>query len=70
MVGAETVYTHADMTAPIALVVGAEDEGLDERWCAAADLTVAIPLRGRTTDSLNAATAGAILLFEAVRQRG
>ena len=36
-------YTDADLTAPTALVVGAEDEGLDERWRAAADLAVAIP---------------------------
>ena len=56
--------------APAALVVGAEDEGLDGRWRDAADLAVSIPLRGRAADSLNAATAAAVLLFEAVRQRG
>lgn len=69
-VGAETRYTDADLTGPTAFVVGAEDEGLDARWRAAADLTVSIPLRGTAADSLNAATAAAILLFEAVRQRG
>jgi TrmH family RNA methyltransferase len=70
VVGAPTAYTETDLTQPTALVVGAEDEGLGERWRAAADEHVAIPLRGRTADSLNAATAAAILLFEAVRQRG
>ena len=40
------------------------------RWREAADVAVAIPQRGTATDSLNAATAAAILLFEAVRQRG
>ncbi len=70
VVGAETAYTEANLTAPTALVVGAEDNGLDERWRAAVDLAVSIPVRGRTADSLNAATAAAILLFEAVRQRG
>jgi TrmH family RNA methyltransferase len=70
VVGAGTRYTDADLTGPTALVVGAEDEGLDERWRAAAHEQVAIPLRGRTTDSLNAAAAAAVLLFEAVRQRG
>jgi TrmH family RNA methyltransferase len=70
VVGAPTAYTQTDLTQPTALVVGAEDVGLDERWRAAAEEHVAIPLRGRTTDSLNAATAAAILLFEAVRQRG
>ena len=33
-------------------------------------IEVSIPVRGRTVDSLNAATAASILLFEAVRQRG
>jgi TrmH family RNA methyltransferase len=69
-VGGATPYTEADLTKPTAIVVGAEDEGLPARWRAAADVSVSIPLRGRTADSLNAATASAILLFEAVRQRG
>jgi TrmH family RNA methyltransferase len=68
-VDAPTVYTEADLAAPAAIAVGAEDEGLPATWRAAADATVAIPLRGRMTDSLNAATAAAILLFEALRQR-
>jgi TrmH family RNA methyltransferase len=68
-VDAPTRYTDADLTRPSALIVGAEDEGLNERWRAAADVTVSIPQRGVATDSLNAATAAAILLFEAVRQR-
>jgi TrmH family RNA methyltransferase len=67
---APTRYTDADLTEPVAIVVGPEGEGLDERWREAADLEVAIPQRGAATDSLNAATAAAILLFEAVRQRG
>jgi len=70
VVGAETAYTVADLTGPVAIAVGAEDEGLDERWRAAADVCVSIPHRGRATDSLNAAAAAAVLLFEAVRQRG
>jgi TrmH family RNA methyltransferase len=56
-----------------ALVVGPEHAGLDAGWFAAADATVAIPMpgarNGRGVDSLNAAAATAILLFEAVRQR-
>jgi RNA methyltransferase, TrmH family len=70
VVDAETEYTDVDLTRATAFVVGAEDEGLDGRWRAAAGVTVSIPMRGRTTDSLNAANAAAILLFEAVRQRG
>lgn len=63
-------YTGADLTAPTAILVGAEDEGLDDDWLELADDRVSIPMRGRTADSLNAATAAAILLYEAVRQRG
>ena len=55
---------------PVAIVVGAEDRGLGARWLGAADMQVSIPVSGSGVDSLNAATAAAILLFEAVRQRG
>lgn len=70
VVDAPTPYTDADLTAATALLVGAEDAGLDDRWRAAADLHVSVPMRARTADSLNAATTAAIILFEAVRQRG
>jgi RNA methyltransferase, TrmH family len=70
VVGAPTAYTEVDLTLPTAVVVGAEDSGLDPAWCDAVDMQVAIPMRPRTADSLNAATSAAILLFEAVRQRG
>jgi TrmH family RNA methyltransferase len=70
VVGAETLYTAADLTQPTALVVGAEDAGLSADWRNAADLEVSIPMQNNATDSLNTATAAAILLFEAARQRG
>jgi RNA methyltransferase, TrmH family len=70
VVGAETAYTDADLARPTAIAVGAEDDGLDARWRAAADATVSIPMGGRAVDSLNAANAATLLLFEAVRQRG
>jgi RNA methyltransferase, TrmH family len=69
-VDAETTYSDANLSQPVAFAVGAEDEGLPEEWRAAADLELAIPMHGSATDSLNTATAAAILLFEAVRQRG
>jgi TrmH family RNA methyltransferase len=69
--GADAIpYDDADLTAPTAIAVGAEDTGLPASWRDAADIRLAIPLHARTADSLNAATAAAILLFEAVRQRG
>lgn len=70
VVGAPTPYTDADLTQPLALIVGAEDSGLDDRWRAAADEHISIPVSGRTADSLNASTAAAVLLYETLRQRG
>ena len=70
VVDARTAYTDADLTQPTALIVGAEDEGLDAGWREASDVQVSIPMRARTVDSINAATSAAILLFEAARQRG
>ncbi len=66
---APTSYADADLAAPTALAVGAEDAGLPPAWLEAADLAVSIPVRAGATDSLNAATAAAIVLFEARRQR-
>lgn len=59
----------ADYRGPVAIVVGAEDRGLSEAWLRSADRTVRIPMRGPAADSLNVAVAGAVLLYEAVRQR-
>jgi TrmH family RNA methyltransferase len=70
VVGANTAYTDADLASPTAIVVGAEADGLGARWLEAAANHVSIPVAAGSTDSLNAATAAAILLFEAVRQRG
>jgi len=70
VVDAPTRYTDADLGVPTALIVGAEDEGLSDTWRRAADVAVSISLRGSATDSLNASAAAAVLLFEAVRQRG
>jgi TrmH family RNA methyltransferase len=68
--GAPRAHTAEDYTAPTAFLVGAEDEGLAREWRTLADVEVEIPMRGRSSDSLNASAAAAVLLFEAVRQRG
>ena len=57
-----------DMTKPVAILVGNEGAGLSEPLLAAATVRASIPMPGRV-ESLNAATAGSICLFEAVRQR-
>ncbi len=63
------LYTNADLTGPIALIIGPEDTGLDDAWLDGADTCLSIPTLGKTVDSLNAANAAAVVLFEAVRQR-
>jgi TrmH family RNA methyltransferase len=65
---AEARFTDVDLTGPVAIVVGTEQYGLSARWLEACDLRVRIPMLGRA-DSLNVATATALLLYEAVRQR-
>jgi TrmH family RNA methyltransferase len=65
---ADAVYTEADLTGPVAIVVGAEDKGLSNVWKHSADLNVKIPMLGKN-DSLNVSVSAAILLYEALRQR-
>jgi len=70
VLGVATRHSDADLTEPTAFLIGAEDKGLDEAWRAVADVQVEIPMSGAAADSLNASAAAAVLLFEAVRQRG
>ena len=58
----------ADLTGPIVLIIGSEGQGVSRLLRETADITVRIPLVGKV-GSLNAATAGSILLYETVRQR-
>jgi TrmH family RNA methyltransferase len=57
-----------DFRTPLALIVGGEAEGASELARRLANQFVSIPMPGRA-ESLNAAMAGAILMFEVVRQR-
>jgi 23S rRNA (guanosine2251-2'-O)-methyltransferase len=58
----------SDLSGPVAVVVGSEGSGLSGATKRRCDLLVSFPMVGRVA-SLNAATAGALLLFEVVRQR-
>jgi 23S rRNA (guanosine2251-2'-O)-methyltransferase len=64
-----TPHDRADYRDGAVFVLGAEGRGIRRRVRAACDQAVAIPMRGRV-ESLNVSTAAAVLLFEAVRQRG
>lgn len=57
-----------DLTPPTALLLGGEGAGLPDDLIAGADARVTIPMRGGI-ESLNAAVAAALLLYEAQRQR-
>jgi TrmH family RNA methyltransferase len=61
-------YTGCDFRGPTALVLGTEADGLTAATRQACDETIIIPMMGRI-DSLNVSVAGAVLAFEAVRQR-
>ncbi len=57
-----------DLTKPTAVVLGQEGAGLPQDVMADIDLRISIPM-AETIDSLNVATAAAVILYEAVRQR-
>ncbi len=65
---ATTDYWDADLRGGVAIALGTEHEGLSEKLLEAARVRVNIPMRG-AADSLNVGIAGALLLYEAVRQR-
>lgn len=62
------IYTNSDLKKPIALIIGGEANGISDEVKALQPKTLRIPMPGKS-ESLNAAIAGAILLFEVVRQR-
>ena len=59
----------ADLKGPAAIVIGSEGDGMGRLVRESCDFLVSIPLKGKI-QSLNASNAAAILLYEAVRQRG
>ena len=63
------IYTEADFTGPIAFVTGSEGSGISRLVKEKCDFCVSIPMKGGV-NSLNASNAAAILMYEAVRQRG
>jgi TrmH family RNA methyltransferase len=65
---APVAYDAVDWTQPAALIIGGEADGVSPQLTAWASETVSIPLAA-DVESLNAAVAGSILLFEAARQR-
>ena len=65
---ARMLYTQANLTGSLALVVGNEGKGLGRLVREHCDVLIKLPMYGHV-NSLNAAVAGSIALYEALRQR-
>lgn len=65
---AEKYYTEVDMKVPLAVVMGAEDKGIDEGILNIVTEQVKIPMSGKI-ESLNVSAAAAVMIYEVVRQR-
>jgi 23S rRNA (guanosine2251-2'-O)-methyltransferase len=64
----QTLY-QADLKGPVALVLGAEGDGMRQLTAKTCDQLVSIPMRG-AVESLNVSVASGVCLYEALRQRG
>ena len=64
----DSLYFETDLDRPLVLVVGAEGKGMGHLVKENCDMLVRIPMQGGV-NSLNASAAGAVLLYEVVRQR-
>jgi 23S rRNA (guanosine2251-2'-O)-methyltransferase len=62
-------YTAVDFKGRVGLVVGSEGRGISRLVRESCDFVAHLPMKGRV-ESLNAGVAGAIALYEIVRQRG
>lgn len=61
-------YTKEKLSLPAAIVLGSEAYGLSDKWLKQADKLIKIPME-KGIDSLNVSVSGAIILYEALRQR-
>ncbi|WP_150269162.1 TrmH family RNA methyltransferase [Paenibacillus tepidiphilus] len=68
LAGTDSCYTH-DFGGSQWLLIGSEGQGISPQTAALVDKSIIIPMAGRA-ESLNAAMAATVLLFEAMRQRG
>ncbi len=66
---ADTDYTRVDFKPPTAIVVGGEGKGLSPLVRKRCDTIASIPMKGKIS-SLNASVAAAVVMYEALKQRG
>jgi 23S rRNA (guanosine2251-2'-O)-methyltransferase len=57
-----------DLTGPLAIVMGSEEDGISPEYLKKADLRIKIPMVGKIS-SLNVSVASGIMLFEVLKQR-
>ena len=65
---ADTVYFDCSLSKDAAIIIGNEGNGVADEFLQKADCLLSIPMEGHT-ESLNAALAGGIIMYEALRQR-
>ena len=65
----DRLYTKADLTQPLALVMGSEEKGIFPANLEQCNERVCIPMTG-VIESLNVSVAAGVLIYEVVRQRG
>ena len=61
-------YTSANLTSPLIIVIGNEANGICDEILSISDINIKIPIEGKA-ESLNAAVAAAIIMYETNRQR-
>jgi len=65
---ANELYFNSELQKPLAILLGAEDIGIDPDLLRLSDSLVKIPMKGKVS-SLNVSAAASVLLFEVLRQR-
>jgi len=64
----EHTYFSADLLGPVALIIDSEEKGISQQLIALSDIHVKIPVLGKVS-SLNASAAGAVIMYEILKQR-
>lgn len=65
---AQVPYYQAQLSGPLAIIIGSEDEGLSQNLAGRIDQLIKIPMLGKI-GSLNMSVAAGIVIYEALRQR-
>ena len=65
----DDIYSNHDLSGPLALVMGSEEDGISDSLLRKCDLLGMIPMLGKI-GSLNVSVAAGVILYEVVRQRG